>query len=45
MTCPTCNGNPTSCQTCGGDGVVPDWLADPTVNGAAAASTWRRTKT
>ena len=39
MTCPDCNGN--GCSTCGGDGTVPDWLADPNVNGEEAAKSWQ----
>lgn len=33
-----CNKNP-NCKTCGGEGTVPDWLADPNVN--SAADTWK----
>jgi hypothetical protein len=40
MTCPNCNGK--GCGTCGGDGRVPDWLADSKVNGEKAAKTWRK---
>lgn len=39
MTCSDCNGN--GCTTCGGDGTVPDWLADPKITGDAA-KTWRK---
>lgn len=38
MDCPNCPC-PT-CTTCGGEGAVPDWLADPTINGPEAARTW-----
>lgn len=41
MQCPNCPG--TDCVTCGGDGTVPDWLADPAVTGPDAASTWAPT--
>lgn len=34
MDCPDCPG--TGCGTCGGDGQVPAWLADPAVNTHAA---------
>jgi len=38
MECPDCTG--CGCGTCGGDGQVPDWLADPNVNTPEAAATW-----
>jgi hypothetical protein len=38
MQCPNCSGQ--GCGTCGNEGTVPDWLADPNVNGSDAASTW-----
>jgi hypothetical protein len=33
-----CEGD--RCETCGGDGHVPAWLADPAVVGADAARSW-----
>jgi hypothetical protein len=41
MTCPDCNGKKTGCTLCGEAGTVPDWLADPKINGDAA-KTWRK---
>jgi hypothetical protein len=42
MQCPNCSATTqAACSTCGGDGTVPDWLADSQVNGDNAASTWR----
>lgn len=35
--CPDCRGD--GCRTCGGDGEVPAWLADPAIN--PHASDWR----
>jgi hypothetical protein len=40
MTCPNCNGK--GCKICGGDGTVPDWLADPNIN--KAAKDWQEKK-
>lgn len=44
MTCPDCDGNGGGCTLCGGDGNVPDWLADPKITGEKAAATWRKRK-
>ncbi|WP_281360266.1 hypothetical protein [Lentzea indica] len=42
MQCPDCStSTQPACSTCDGDGTVPNWLADPQVNGERAASTWR----
>ncbi len=41
MMCPDCQGNDPTCVTCGNEATVPDWLADPDINGPAAADTWR----
>ncbi len=38
MMCPDCNGS--GCTTCDGDGQVPDWLANPEINGEKAARSW-----
>jgi len=38
MDCLDCPG--ATCPTYGGEGTVPDWLADPAINGEAAARTW-----
>jgi hypothetical protein len=37
MTCPSCRGE--GCRTCGREGKVPAWLADPAVNEKARAWT------
>ncbi|MDX8146413.1 hypothetical protein SK854_30165 [Lentzea sp. BCCO 10_0061] len=42
MQCPNCStSTQATCSTCAGDGTVPDWLADPHINGESAARTWR----
>lgn len=38
MSCPDCAGN--GCATCGQDGQVPTWLADPDVTGEDTARSW-----
>ncbi|WP_154697281.1 hypothetical protein [Lentzea guizhouensis] len=41
MQCPDCaTANGAVCSTCEGDGTVPDWLANPEIQGEAAARSW-----
>jgi len=42
--CPVCQGNTTSCQTCGGDGLIPSDEPHPVAARAALVLKARRTK-